>query len=169
VTDSSLLSSLVLTLLMLVGLIFFLKSSTKDRTTEMIFAHPSWGEEQLLRETIAYLLGRAYKVMRVDAEREAITLEGQVSPSVALMVLLMLMAGIGLSCISLVLATLLPDLGDLVWLSLLSVPGVGVFYWRGASRKEQVNLEMRSPARLWVKAHKDEITEMQQALGLQRE
>jgi Cofactor assembly of complex C subunit B len=169
VSEFSLTSSLILTLLLLVGLIFFLKSSVKDRTTEMLFSHSLWSEDQLLGEVRAYLTARSFQVTKLEPEQEIVTLSGRVAPSLILMILLMVMAAVGFGCLSLVLGILLPEYDNLFWLSLLTVPGVGIFYWRGAERVEEVSIGWRSPDRLWVKAHKDEITALQQALSLERQ
>jgi hypothetical protein len=173
VSEFSLTSSLILTLLLLVGLIFFLKSSVKDRTTEMLFKHPQFQEnngqeDQILQQVRTYLTARAFQVTKVDRDRQTVTLSGRVAPSISLMILLMLMAAIGFGCLSLVLGILLPEYDRWFWLSLLSVPGVGIFYWRGADRVEQVSFGWRSD-KLWIRAHKDEITTLQQALRLERQ
>jgi Cofactor assembly of complex C subunit B len=172
VSEFSLTSSLILTLLLLVGLIFFLKSSVKDRTTEMLFKHPDrenkGQEDQILQQVRTYLTARAFQVTNVDRDRQVVTLSGRVAPSISLMILLMLMAAVGFGCLSLVLGILLPEYDRWFWLSLLAVPGVGIFYWRGANRIEQVSFGWRSD-KLWVRAHKDEITTLQQALGLERQ
>lgn len=135
----------------------------------MLFSHPSWQEDQVLQEVRTYLTARAFQVTNIDRDREIVTLSGRVAPSFGFMILLVLMAAIGFGCLSLVLGTLLPEYNQWFWLSLLTVPGVGIFYWRGADRVEQVSIGWRSPDKLWVKAHKDEITALQQSLGLLRQ
>lgn len=165
----SLSSSLILTLLLLVGLIFFLRAAVKDRTTEMLLQHPHWQQEEVLAAVSKYLFQRSFRVVAVSPDQELVTLSGQVVPSVGLMLLLMLLAAVGFSCLSLVLGILFPDWQNLAWTPLLAVPGVGLFYWRGATRSEQVTIGWRSPNHLWIKAHKDEIRILQAELGFNQE
>ncbi len=134
----------------------------------MLFSHPSWQEDQVLQEVRAYLTARTFQVTNIDRDRETVTLSGRVAPSFGFMILLVLMAAIGFGYLSLVLGTLLPEYDQWFWVSLLTVPGVGIFYWRDAERVEQVSIGWRSPDQLWVKARKDEITVLQQSLGLVR-
>ncbi|MDX1978608.1 MAG: cofactor assembly of complex C subunit B [Pseudanabaenaceae cyanobacterium bins.68] len=165
----SLSSSLILTLMLLVGLIFFLRAAVKDRTTEMLLRHPHWQQEEVLAAVAKHLRQRSFQVVAYSPDQELVTLSGQVAPSVGLLLLLILIAAVGFSCLSLVLTILLPDWPALIWSPLLAVPGVGIFYWRGAARLEQVTVGWRSPGQLWIKAHKDEIRTLQTQLGFSQE
>jgi hypothetical protein len=168
-TDQVLSSTLLLTILLLVGLISFVKSSVKDRTTEMIFTNNSLDDDRLLAEVRTYFKQRAYEVTQIDPTKESVTLTGQVKPSVFLAILIVVLVAIGLTCLGLVLSILVPALSDNWWLMVLASPLAGMFYWRGADRMESVSLELRPSSRLWVRGHKDELTELQRSLSLGRE
>jgi len=58
----------------------------------------------------------------------------------------------------------------------LLTPLVGIFYWQKAGRVEQVSLKLETPegmettqSFITVKAHRDELIQLQQALPLQRQ
>jgi hypothetical protein len=79
-----------------------------------------------------------------------------------------MLAAIGLGCLGVVLGILLPDLENLwFWLIVIS-PIAGVFYWRGTPREQQVSLQLLPEARLKVRAHKDEIAELERSLKLEK-
>jgi len=168
-TNQVLSSTLLLTILLLVGLVSFVKGSVKDRTTEMIFSNANFDDDRLLAEVRTYFRQRAYEVTKIDPTQESVTLSGQAKPSVFLAILLVVLVAIGLTCLGLVLSILVPALSDNWWLMILAAPFAGVFYWRGADRIESVSLELRTGSRLWVRGHKDELTELQRSLNLVKE
>lgn len=169
-------STLLLTLLLMIGLFFFVKASVKERLQQAQLLSEQ-GEEPLLNQLQQYFSNRAYRLTTVDPEQEQIIFEGLVRPSVFLATFLTLIVATGLLCLGLVLATLVPEIGQrFLGLTLLS-PLAAVFYWRKAKRPEQVrlrveplvtDLETSSEAQtlLTVTAHRDEITELQKDLKL---
>ncbi|HIK43982.1 MAG TPA: cofactor assembly of complex C subunit B, partial [Leptolyngbyaceae cyanobacterium M65_K2018_010] len=59
----------------MVGLFFFLRAATKDRTETLVL--PVSGSAESSLETLTtYLQGRAYQVHRVDADQATLTLQG---------------------------------------------------------------------------------------------
>ena len=130
-SDSILSSTLVLTLLMLIGLGFFIRASTKDRT-QVVQLIALGSEESLLTQVQQYFDQRAYRVAAIDAATNQVTFEGVVRPSVFLTILLTLMAAVGGLCLALVLSMLIPMslMGGLSFL--LLAPLAGWFYWRNA-------------------------------------
>ncbi|AFY69743.1 hypothetical protein Pse7367_1452 [Thalassoporum mexicanum PCC 7367] len=183
-------SALFLTSLLIVGLFFFIKGSTKDRTQSWLFEAEGLIDDQLLERVRYYLQQRAYKVIKIEPERELVTLEGHVKPSAFLAGLLVFLSALGLACLGLVLSILLPTIGNYFLFLCLMAPLAGVFYWRGADRDEQISLQLRSgdlnssnvseteqlsesastplSSRIWVSAHKDELVTMQKSLNLVR-
>lgn len=166
-------STLLLTLLMMVGLFFFVKASVKDRIQQVkLIAYSS--EESLLHQLEQYFSNRAYRVAALEAEQ--VTFAGLVRPSIFLAIFLTLLVASGLLCLGLVLSLLMPQIGTgFLGLVLLS-PLAGWFYWRGAGRQEQVQLKVEPlsvanngiPAQiLTVTAHRDELAELQRTLKLQ--
>ncbi len=165
-------STLLLTLLMSVGLFFFIRASVKDRTQEIKLASEQ-AEASLLGQLQHYFQVRSYKVAKVDSEQNSVTFEGIVRPSIFLTIFLTLLAAVGLICLALVLSLLFPSLSStFLWLVLLS-PAAGFFYWKRAGRKEQVSLkieatksEFQPQSKITVIAHRDELIELQRALQL---
>jgi hypothetical protein len=79
-----------------------------------------------------------------------------------------ILAAVGLICLGVVLGILIPDLENLwLWLLIFS-PIAGVFYWRGTPRERLVSLQLLPETRLKVRAHKDEIEELQRSLKLEK-
>jgi Flp pilus assembly protein TadB len=165
-------STLLLTLLMLVGLFFFIRASVKDRTQEIKLVSEQ-AEASLVVELQQYFQERSYKVAQVNPEQNSVRFEGIVRPSIFLAIFLTLLAAAGILCLWLVLSLLFPSLSSIfLWLVLLS-PAAGFFYWKRAGRKEQVLLKMeatknklQSPSKITVIAHRDELIELQRALQL---
>lgn len=166
-------STFFLTLLMAIGLIFFIRASVKDRTQVITLASEQ-SEASLLTRLRQYFDQRAYRVVSLDAAKNEVIFEGTVRPSLFLAGFLTLLAAVGALCLVLMLSYLVSDLSN-VWLGLLLLPPLaGVFYWRGAKRSEQVSLRVESmpntnsetKSLITVKAHRDELAELQRILGL---
>lgn len=171
-TDTVIYSTLLLTLLMIVGLVFFIRASIKDRIETLMLTRPV-DPLSLLQDLTAYFESRAYTVIAAEAEPQRITLRGRVRPSFFLAGFLTLLAAVGALCFALVLANLWPAYGA-IFLGLLALsPGAGWFYWRGAERDEEIRLEVRldaatnglsdaALARVAVTAHRDELIALSQ-------
>ena len=120
-------STLLLTILMVIGLVFFIRASTKDRIEVVQFG--SVQEADALRQAVTkYFYSRTYQPSEDLAESLAepaaspakkseptitngTTLVGMVSPSLFLAVFLSGLAAVGFACLALVVATLFPSLG----------------------------------------------------------
>lgn len=154
-----------LTLLLAIGLFFFIRASVKERITCVKFASELKAAELRLRLT-AYFAQRAYQPIA----GESLAFAGWVRPSRFLAVFLSLLAACGLGCLALVLAFVWPQIGS-AFLALVAIaPLAGVFYWRRAGRHEEVRLEIEDsePASVAVTAHRDEIIQLQRSLPLER-
>jgi Cofactor assembly of complex C subunit B len=164
-------STLILTLLLAVGLFFFIRASTKDRIEQMVL-ETSDVEEVLLPRLQSYFTDRAYRVTAVDRDTDIITFEGLVRPSVFLASLLTGLAAIGALCLALVLSMLFPAVGRLFLGLLLIAPLAGWFYWQGSSRTEQIRLKVESqdgqpvPTTIRISGHRDELAVFQETLQL---
>ncbi|OUC14309.1 MAG: hypothetical protein B0A82_12515 [Alkalinema sp. CACIAM 70d] len=171
-SHSVLVSTFLLTLLLAIGLGFFIRASVKDRT-EIVQLTSDEPEDSLLAKLKQYFAERAYRVSQIDAQANSVVFEGWVRPSLFLAGFLSLLAGLGALCLVLVLSFLLPDFTGL-WIGLLVFsPLAGVFYWRKAGRNEQVSLKVESEqairsgkSLITVKAHRDELAELQRTLNL---
>ena len=165
-------STFLLTLLLSVGLFFFIRASTKDRIEKAQLVSEQ-DEATLMTQLNEYFFSRSYRVIDVDQEKNQVTFEGFVRPSWFLAIFLTFLAAVGFACLSLVLSQLLssqsPFLLTLVVLSPLS----GIFYWQKAGRLEKVSLKMESipseqhsSSKITVIGHRDELAELQKALQL---
>jgi hypothetical protein len=166
---TTLISTFLLTMLMLIGLWFFIRASVKDRT-EVLRLGSEQDVEQLHDQLKRHFSDRAYAVKAFDSDRQVVTWEGFVQPSLALALLLSALATIGLFCLSLVLLLALPAVGPSWFAIVLFAPAAGTFYWRGAGRLEEVSYrvyaseqEPAPPSVLSISAHRDEILALQQA------
>ncbi|MBC1267750.1 cofactor assembly of complex C subunit B [Trichormus variabilis FSR] len=165
-------STFLLTLLLAVGFLFFIRASTKDRT-EMMQLISEQEESVLMPQLQEYFRSRSYRVAEVDHEKNQVTFEGFVKPSIFLAVFLTLLASAGLVCLSLVFALLFPRFGNIFLGLVLFAPLSGLFYWKKAGRLEKVVLKLESLAnqpqlfsKITVVAHRDELLELQKALPL---
>jgi hypothetical protein len=165
-------STLLLTLLMAVGLVFFIRASVKDRTQQVgLLAQES--EESILTRLQQYFDQRAYRVAALDAATNQVTFQGFVRPSWFLAIFLTILAACGILCLSLMLSFLDPSLSRLFLGLVLLSPAAGVFYWKKAGRNEQVSLTVEAyttaeavQTLVTVTAHRDELLQLQQALKL---
>ncbi|MEB3289802.1 MAG: cofactor assembly of complex C subunit B [Leptolyngbya sp.] len=164
-TDTVIYSTLFLTLLMMVGLFFFIRASTKDRT-EVLVLDPPAATTTTLEALTVYFEQRAYRLVS-DPDPNQIRLAGQVRPSAFLAVFLSSLAAVGGLCFALVLSSLFPGIGLAFGGLVLLAPGAGWFYWQRAGREEQVTLatkgEETSQPQVWVTAHRDELIALEQA------
>ncbi|MGB3203902.1 MAG: cofactor assembly of complex C subunit B [Crinalium sp.] len=168
-------STLLLTLLLAVGLFFFIKASVKDRIQQvkLISEQP---EESLFTQLKQYFDQRAYQVTAIDAAANQVTFQGFVRPSWFLAIFLSVLAACGILCLSLVLSFLYPSLTNAFLALVLFAPIAGIFYWQKAGRPEQVFLKVETipsieaqpetKSLITVTAHRDELAALQQALNL---
>lgn len=166
-------STFFLTLLLAVGLFFFIRASIKDRTEQvkLIVTEP---EESLLARLQEYFDRRSYRIAALDRATGEVTFGGFVQPSWFLAIFLTVLAACAILCFSLVLSLLYPTFAKLFLGLILLSPAAGVFYWQGAGRNEQVLLKVEplpnqtdTQSLITVTAHRDELEQLQQTLKLQ--
>jgi hypothetical protein len=165
--DTTILSStFLLTILMVVGLVFFIRASVKDRSQQLQLIAP-FSEE-------SYFLKRAYGLDKTDRNSQLVTFKGFVRPSWFLSIFLSTLAACGLACLGLILGFLYPPIGNWFLLIILLAPLAGVFYWRRAGRIEYVSLKVEPLADtagqpqtlVTLIGHRDELAILQQSLQL---
>ena len=177
-TETVTYSTLFLTLLMMVGLVFFIRASTKDRIETLTLVR-SVEPLALLQDLTTYFEGRSYAVTSVIAEPQRIVLRGRVRPSLFLAGFLTLLAAVGAICFALVLANLWPNYGPGFLVLLGLAPAAGWFYWRGSDRDEEIILEVQPDkpakptpatpqAKVTITAHRDELIGLEQGLNQPR-
>jgi hypothetical protein len=167
-------STVFLTVLMLIGLVFFIRASVKDRTQVLAFTSEQ-PQADLANQLQRYFAQRAYSVTGVDGEQNQITFEGIVRPSLFLAIFLVMLAIVGTMCLSLILVIVFPSLSIGAFLPIVVSPLAGFFYWKRAKRPEKVVLKLEaastnvvanSQSLLTVTAHRDELLELQRTLLL---
>lgn len=165
-------STLLLTLLMSVGLIFFIRASTKDRTetAQLVSQLP---QTSLMPQLKEYFRARSYRVAAVDRQQNKVTMTGFVKPSWFLAIFLTILAAVGFTSLSLVLSMLFSIKSFLLYGIVLLSPLSGIFYWNKAGRIENVSLTVEDTdseqnSKITVTAHRDEIISLEEALQLKR-
>jgi hypothetical protein len=160
--EASSTSTLLLTLLMGIGLFFFIRASVKDRTQSVLLS-AAQSEAELGERLRTYFTQRAYRPVaqadlaldlqpdlilvgnpQPEAQPGQVVLEGFVQPSWFLAGLLSFLAAIGLACMVLVgfMTTVLEPKG--VWWGLVILaPSAGLFYWQKAGRVERIVYQVR--------------------------
>ncbi len=166
-------STLFLTLLLAVGLFFFIRASVKERLQQvrLVSGQP---EPALIAQLQQYFQARSYQVTSSNAQQHQVTFEGIVRPSVFLAIFLTLLAAVGSMCLVLVVSLLFPRPSIFLFALVLMSPIAGIFYWKKAGRKERVSLKLEAidsektqpQSQITVIAHRDELLELQKALNL---
>lgn len=179
--DLALPSAFGLTFLLFIGLGFFIRASTKDRTEDAAYVS-ELEDVQLLEAVQKHFDARSYRIAQVDPAQSRISLQGMVKASVFLAVFLGMLAGIGLLCLALVLAIAFPDWGYGPYVLLLLIPVAPWFYWRGATRVETLSFQLipedvstritnkpdEPNSKLMISAHRDELIALEAQVPLKR-
>ena len=110
-------STLLLTVLLAIGLVFFLRAASKDRTT-VVDVHSPRPALEVLSGLSDWLEQRGWSRDGGDADRQVLRFRGSVAASQPLAVLLSVLAAIGGTCFGLVLRQLAPQLS---WWPLLLI------------------------------------------------
>ena len=157
-------STLFLTLLLTIGLFFFIRASIKERIEEIQLITEE-NKESLASQLQTYFDNRAYKVTESDSDR--LIFEGFVRPSWFLAIFLSILAAIGLLCLALVVTYLVPAIGYFSSALAIFSPLAGYFYWKGAGRVEKVSIKIETEEmnknRVLVQGHRDELIQLKRA------
>jgi Cofactor assembly of complex C subunit B len=162
-------STFFLSVLITIGLVFFIRASTKSRIETAIWA-VAQPEENVLKDVTEYLESRAYRLQSVEKETDQAVFSGMVRASWGMAIFLSVLAAIGAVSLGLVLAIQFPQVGYWGLASVLLAPGAGWFYFSKSQRPEQVLLNVRPAEQsqnthLKVTAHRDEIASLQKTLS----
>ncbi|KAG9446539.1 hypothetical protein H6P81_012667 [Aristolochia fimbriata] len=133
-------TSLGLFVISVPGLWSLIKRSVKSKIVKKSFV----GEENKAPNQVAGEILSFYtrNNFTVTDRGETITFEGMMAPSRGQAALLTFCTCISLASVSLVLTITVPDVGNnWFWLTILS-PLAGAYYWKRASRKEQIKVRM---------------------------
>ncbi len=162
-------STFILTLLLAIGLGFFLRAASKDRTTVIEISSPLPPIE-VLDGISLWLEERGWRKEGGDFELKIIRFVGNVSSSMVLAIFLSILCGLGATCLGLVICQFYPFLN---WwpLTLAFIgPLAGFFYRSKASRLESFEIRLISSAnnartQLRIRAHRDELIVLDKELS----
>ena len=163
-------STLFLTVLLAIGLVFFLRAASKDRTTVVDVQSPLPPLE-VLNGISLWLEERGWKKNGGNVDEKLLLFNGSVASSTFLAIFLSCLGGLGAACLGLVLIQLYPSLG---WWPLLlaafGAPLAGYVYRIKSKREESLELKLLSSelskvSILRIKAHRDELIAIQLELS----
>ncbi len=162
-------SVLILTILLAIGLAFFLRAASKDRTT-VVDVNSSLPPIEVLTGISNWLEERGWRREGGDIDRKVLRFYGNVLYSPLLVIFLSVLCALGGGCLGLVICQLSPNLA---WWPLLLIslgPLAGLFYRQRAFRKEFLELQLISASEdsssvLRLRAHRDELIAIELELG----
>ena len=163
-------STLFLTILLAIGLVFFLRAASKDRTTVVDVKSPLPPLE-VLNGVSCWLEERGWKKNGGNIEERLLLFHGSVASSNFLAIFLSCLGGLGSACLGLVLIQLYPSLS---WwpllLAAIGAPLAGMIYRIKSKREESLELKLLSSelsniSILRIKAHRDELIAIQLELS----
>lgn len=154
----------VLTGLLTVGLVFFVRAAGKDRTQEHTL--PCDPNQDVVPALDHHLKGQGYTLVAQDTVARRLVWEGRGRPSGFLTFFLGGMVGVNAVCLGLVLesVTVLPP-AVVPALALLGPLAAGL-YWRQAGRPQrvQVQLDPGPPPQFVLRAQRHELPALSQVL-----
>ncbi len=159
--QSSYISTFTLTILLAIGLAFFLRAASKDRTTVVDISSPL-PPLHVLEALSTWLEERGWRGEGGDADKRILKFNGTVSSSPALAFFLSVLCSLGGACLGLVVCQLYPGLS---WWPLILAslgPLAGLFYRSRSSREESLEIRLISSFHdaetlLRIRAHRDEL------------
>ena len=163
-------STLFLTILLAIGLGFFLRAASKDRTTIVDIQSPLPPLE-VLKGLSFWLEQRGWTKSGGNVEEKLLIFNGNVASSAFLVIFLSCLGGLGSACLGLVLIQLYPSLS---WwpllLAAIGAPLAGLIYRIKSNREESLEVKLLSSdlsnsSVLRIKAHRDELIAIQLELS----
>ena len=166
----SLNSTLLLTILLAIGLFFFLRASSKDRTT-VVEITSSQKPVEVLNVMYEWLNLRGWKQIGGDFDQRILTFKGQVVSSKLLAIFLSLLGGFGSCALGLVIIQIYPTLGWWpILLGFIGGPFSGIIYLKNSAREEKFELRLISNddseemTLIRLRAHRDELISLENEL-----
>ena len=166
----SLNSTLLLTILLAIGLFFFLRASSKDRTTTVEISS-SQKPVMVLNCLYQWLNLRGWKQTGGDFEQRILIFKGQVISSKFLAIFLCILGGFGSCALGLVIIQIYPKFGWWpILLGLIGGPMSGMFYFKKSAREEKFELRLinendNDSTLMRLRAHRDELISLENELG----
>jgi len=167
----SLNSTLLLTILLAIGLFFFLRASSKDRTT-IIEITSSQKPIEVLNIMYEWLKLRGWEQIGGDFDKRILIFKGQVVSSKLLAIFLSILGGFGSCALGLVIIQIYPVMGWWpILLGLIGGPLSGIIYSKKSAREEKFELRLISNEEndeltfLRLRAHRDELISLEKELS----
>tara|TARA_Y100000589_G_C27150159_1_gene628586 strand:+ start:1294 stop:1848 length:555 start_codon:yes stop_codon:yes gene_type:complete len=164
----SLKSTLLLTILLSIGLFFFLRASSKDRTTTIEI---STDKDQIesLNIICSWLKLRGWNQVGGNIDQKILTFKGQVISSNSLAIFLSILGGLGSCSLGLVIKQIYPNLNWWpILLGIIGGPISGIIYSKKSQREEKFEFRLLETqdksTRLRLKAHRDELISLEKEL-----
>tara|TARA_Y100001968_G_scaffold272985_1_gene265521 strand:+ start:2513 stop:3070 length:558 start_codon:yes stop_codon:yes gene_type:complete len=163
-------STLFLTILLAIGLGFFLRAASKDRTT-VVDVHSPLPPLEVLNGISSWLEERGWKKNGGNIDEKLLIFNGNVASSPFLAIFLSCLGGLGAASLGLVLIQLYPFLS---WwplmLAVVGAPLAGMIYRIKSKREESLELkllssELSQTSILRIRAHRDELIAIQLELS----
>jgi hypothetical protein len=155
---------------MIIGLFFFIRAATKERTEEVTLVAKT-SEDAILEQLKTYFQQRAYRVESIDPNQNQVIFSGMLRPSWFLTIFLTILAAAGLLCLGLILSYLWSEISPFIPYFAIFAPAAGGFYWQRAQRLEKVALQVRATEQqtfLTLTGHRDELKTLQKNLSLDK-
>ena len=167
----SLNSTFFLTILLSIGLFFFLRASSKDRTT-VVEITSSQKPLEVLDVMYEWLKLRGWKQIGGDFDQRILIFKGQVISSKFLAVFLSLLGCFGSCALGLVIIQIYPAVGWWpILLGCIGGPLSGIVYFRKSAREEKFELRLISDdgneelTSMRLRAHRDELISLENELS----
>ena len=164
----SLQSTFLLTILLSIGLFFFLRASSKDRTTTIEISIET---EQIdsLNIICNWLKLRGWNQVGGNIDQKTLTFKGQVISSNSLAIFLSILGGLGSCSLGLVIRQIYPNLGWWpILLGLIGGPISGIIYLKKSKREETFEFRLvdtvDKSTKLRLRAHRDELISLEKEL-----
>ena len=166
----SLNSTLLLTILLGIGLFFFLRASSKDRTTT-IEVSSTQKPILVLNALCEWLVLRGWRQIGGNFDQRILIFKGQVVSSKLLAVFLGILGGFGSCALGLVIIQLYPTLAWWpILLGLIGGPLSGIVYYQKSAREEKFEMRLVSNDAsnltcMRLRAHRDELISLENELS----
>tara|TARA_B100000212_G_scaffold312791_1_gene265294 strand:+ start:4 stop:558 length:555 start_codon:yes stop_codon:yes gene_type:complete len=164
----SLKSTLLLTILLSIGLFFFLRASSKDRTTTIEISTEQ-DPIDTLNIICSWLKLRGWNQVGGNINQKTLTFKGQVISSNSLAIFLSILGGLGSCSLGLVIRQIYPNLNWWpILLGIIGGPLSGIIYTRKSQREETFELRLLDNLEqltlLKLRAHRDELISLENEL-----
>ena len=164
-------STLLLTILLAIGLFFFLRASSKDRTT-VVEISSTQNPVKVLNDLYEWLKLRGWEQTGGDYDQRLLIFKGQVVSSKFLAIYLGLLGGFGSCALGLVITQIYPVLNWWpILLGFIGGPLSGIIYFKKSSREEHFEFKLintdneKEGTFIRLRAHRDELISLENELG----